>query len=402
MKILILNPNITTGGAQRIALNLAYYLMMAGNDVWVFTTLIEKKTLPAKFKKLNFILSKNQILKKNGSTSQYQNIDNLLLLLFRLFRIRQELIRIINQKKIEVVLAHQPPFNWVLAFWSRCLVVWNCFEPISLWSSANKNYFSLRIGEPNFFEKILEKVYEWIDKKIIHCGIKHIFVLSRKTQKQTYNLYRKKATVFYAGIDPELLSQKINFDLLKKYQLSSVFNILQVGQFTFEKNHRLTIEVFKKITDKIPKAKLVLIGDGPLRKEIEEEIETAKIKEKVILTGRLEPINNSFLASFLKKADVLVFPSLIQSWGLAPFEALAFGTLPLVSENCGAAEIIRREKIGLVMKLNFKDYYEKLIYIFSHPQEVKKMAEKGAWYVKENLTLEVYAKKIEEKIWKLR
>lgn len=402
MRILILNPNITTGGAQRAVLNLAYYLDKFGHEVWLYTTLLQRKGLPKKFKSLNLIVTRHKILKKGGRTSQYQNIDNLFLLLIRLLKIRLELIKIITQEKIEVIIAHQQPFNWVLAFYSRCLVIWNCFEPISLWQSKNENYFPLRVGEPNFFQKILEKEYEWIDKIIIRYGIKHIFVLSKRTQKQIFNLYRKKATVFYAGVDPELLSQKINFDLLKKYKLSPIFNILQVGQFNEEKNQLLTIDVFKKIKEKIPKAKLILIGDGPLRKEIEEKIETFKLKEDVILTGRLQPINNPLLVAFLKRANVLVYPSSIQSWGLVPFEALAFGTIPLVSKNCGATEVIQKENIGLIMELDFADYFQKLIYIFSHPNKIKKMAERGMRYTRHHLNLELYAKRIEEKIWKLR
>lgn len=402
MNVLILNPNIRTGGAQRLVLNLAYYLEKFGHRVWLYTTLLDKKALPEKFKNLSFIEAKNKILKKGGQTTQYQNIDNLPLLLIRLLKIRRDLSKIISREKIDVVIAHQQPFNWLLAFYSRCLVVWNCFEPVSLWQSQNKNYFPLRIENPTRFQKILEQIYELVDKTIIRYGIKHIFVLSKRTQKQIHNLYGKRATVFYAGVDPDLLAQKTDFNLLKKYQLSPVFDLLQVGQFNYEKNHLLTIDVFKKIKEKIPKARLILVGDGPLRGKIEKKIAAYGIKESVILTGSLLPINNPLLASFFKKADVLVFPSLVQSLGLTPFEALAFGTIPLVSDKCGAAEVIKKEKIGLTMKVNPDDYYNKLIYIFSHPKKVKEMAEKGMRYVRNHLTLEIYAKKIQKEIWMLR
>lgn len=401
MNILILNPNITTGGAQRIVLNLVYYLEKLGNNVWFYTTLIDRKTLPEKFKSLNFIETKTRILKKGGKTTQYQNIDNLFLLLSRLLKIRFELTKIINGKKIDMVIVHQQPFNWVLAFYSGCPVIWNCFEPISLWKSKNKNYFPLRVEEPSSIQRILEKLYEWLDQKIIYYGIKHIFVLSDLTKKQIKNLYQKKAIVFSPGVEPGLLTEKVDLSLLKKYKLSSTFNILQVGQFNYEKNQLLTIDVFKKIKEKIPKAKLILIGDGELGGEIEKKIKAYQLKESIILTGRL-PLNDPRLAAFYKRADVLVFPSLIQSWGLVPFEALAFGTIPLVSKECGAAKLIEKEKIGLVMKLRPDDYHQKLIYIYSHPQKVKQMAKKGKEYTKNNLTYEIYAKRIQEKIWKFR
>ncbi len=402
MNILILNPNITTGGAQRTVLNLAYYLERLGNEVWLFTTLIDQKTIPEKFKNLKFIESKHKILKAGGQTTQYQNIDNLFLLLIRLFKIKFELIKIIDQKKIDVVIVHQQPFNWVLAFYFKCPVIWNCFEPVALWRPKDSNYFPLRVKKNNFIQDILERVYEWIDKKIIRYGIKYIFVLSEQTENQIYNLYKKRAIVFHPGIGPDLLSQKINLKALKKYNLSSDFNILQVGQFTYEKNQLLTIDVFKKIQQKIPKAKLILIGNGPLREKIEEKIRNLKLQESVILTGRLLPLNSLLLAAFYQKADVLVFPSLIQSWGLVPFEALAFGTIPLVSEKCGAAELIEKEKIGLVMKLSHDDYYRKLIYIYGHKGKIKEMAEKGKKYTLAKLTYKVYARKIQEQLWKLR
>lgn len=401
MNILILNPNITTGGAQRIVLNLAYYLERLGNEVWLFTTLIDKETLSEKFKNLRFIETKNQVLKKGGVTSQYQNIDNLFILLGRLIKIRLELMRIIEKNNIDVVIVHQQPFNWVLAFYFKCPMIWNCFEPVALWRPKNKNYFPLRVKENNFIQDILERVYEWLDKKIIRYGIKQIFVLSEQTKKQIYSLYGKKAEMFHTGIDPDLLNQKIDLNILKKYNPSPTFNILQVGQFTYEKNQLLTIDVFRKISQKIPQAKLILIGDGPLREKIEEKIRNLKLQESVILTGRL-PLNSPLLAAFYQKADVLVFPSLIQSWGLVPFEALAFGTIPLVSEKCGAARLIAKEKIGLVMKLNLNDYYRKLIYIYRHKGKIKEMAEKGKKYTLAKLTYEVYARKIQEQLWKLQ
>ena len=402
MNILILNPNIITGGAQKTVLNLAYYLQKLGNNVWLFTTLIDKETLPGKFKNLKFIESKHKILKVGGQTTQYQNINNLLLLLVRLVKIRQELVEIIKKEKIDVVIAHQQPFNWVLAFYFKCPVIWNCFEPVALWRPKDKNYFPLRVEENNFIRDILERVYEWLDKKIIRYGIRHIFVLSELTRRQIYNLYGKKAAVFHPGIDPDLLNQKINLKVLKKFNLSQNFNILQVGQFTYEKNQLLTIDVFRKISQKIPEAKLILIGDGALRGRIEKKIKKYRLGKSIILTGRLLPLNSPLLAAFYQKADVLVFPSLIQSWGLVPFEALAFGTIPLVSERCGSAGVIDKEKIGLVMKLTPDDYYRKLIYIYGHKGKIKEMAEKGKKYTLAKLAYEVYARKIQEKLWKLQ
>jgi len=55
-----------------------------------------------------------------------------------------------------------------------------------------------------------------------------------------------------------------------------------------------------------------------------------------------------------------------------------------------------------VMRLEPDDYYKKLLYIFSHPKEAERMAEKGKQYTRKHLTLEVYAQKIEEAIWKLQ
>ena len=87
MNILILNPNITIGGAQRIVLNLAWCLEKLGHQVWVYTTLVDKKALPDKFKNLNIIVSQNKILKKGGQTTQYQNLDNLLILALQMKQI---------------------------------------------------------------------------------------------------------------------------------------------------------------------------------------------------------------------------------------------------------------------------------------------------------------------------
>ena len=247
----------------------------------------------------------------------------------------------------------------------------------------------------------MEKIYEWADQKIVHYGLKHIFTFSKLTQGQIFNLYKIKALVIQPGVDTDFLNQKTPGNFETAYKLNQTFNILQVGQFNYEKNQLLTIDVFQKIRQKVPQAKLILIGDGPLRTKIEEKIKEFKLEKDVILTGRL-PLNSSLFAAFYRKASVLVFPSLIQSWGLVPFEALGFGVVPLVSENSGCADVIKRERIGLVMKPNPNDYYRKLIYIYENQKEMKKIATKGRKYTLDNLTYEAYSRKFREQIWKLR
>jgi glycosyltransferase involved in cell wall biosynthesis len=108
---------------------------------------------------------------------------------------------------------------------------------------------------------------------------------------------------------------------------SDAFVIGHVGIFKRQKNHRFLLRVATEVLLRLSRAYVVLVGDGPLRPEIEAAAKQAGIEDRVVFTGARDDVPN-----LLSIMDVFLFPSLWEGLPLALLEALAAG-LPCVVSN---------------------------------------------------------------------
>lgn len=104
--------------------------------------------------------------------------------------------------------------------------------------------------------------------------------------------------------------------------------IIHVGRFYEPKNHKFIIEVFSTLTVKDEKNKLLLVGDGALRKSIEEIVRNKGLENKVIFLGVRDDVPN-----LLKAADIFVLPSLWEGLPVSVVEAQAAGLPCLLSDR---------------------------------------------------------------------
>ena len=103
------------------------------------------------------------------------------------------------------------------------------------------------------------------------------------------------------------------------------FVIGHVGRFDEQKNHRFLLEVFRNVADADSRARLLLIGDGPLRPAIERRAAELGLADRVLFTGLRADVPRLLLGA----VDVFVMPSLYEGLGLVCLEAQAAG-LPCV------------------------------------------------------------------------
>lgn len=98
-----------------------------------------------------------------------------------------------------------------------------------------------------------------------------------------------------------------------------------VGRFMEQKNHGFLVEIFREVARLEPKARLLLVGDGPLRSRIELQVVNAGLTDQVIFTGVREDVPQLMLGAM----DLFLFPSLFEGLGLVLIEAQAAG-LPCI------------------------------------------------------------------------
>ena len=123
------------------------------------------------------------------------------------------------------------------------------------------------------------------------------------------------------------------------------FEFVAVAYFRPEKRLDLLLDAFADVAAQTDRARLSLIGDGPLRGRLERQIRRLSLTGKVELTGYLpQPAVMARLARY----HCLVLPSEVETFGVALLEAMACG-LPVISTRCGGPEDIVTGETGLLV-----------------------------------------------------
>ena len=159
------------------------------------------------------------------------------------------------------------------------------------------------------------------------------------------------------------------FELKKKYpQFSFIF--LMVSRLTREKNIPLAIRAFKDFLRKVPSAGLVIVGDGPERKNLELRIQDSGLSKNVLLAGWQDD-----LISYYRGADLYLLTSNFEGYGRTVVEAAAAGC-PVIMTNVGVGgEVIRNRETGLVVPVgDLSALGGSLLWAREHQTEMKDMA----------------------------
>ena len=150
------------------------------------------------------------------------------------------------------------------------------------------------------------------------------------------------------GIDSKkyAFNADIRESIRKKLSLNQEKVIGHVGGFFEAKNHVFLIQLFEKIYLQDKSYKLLLIGDGERKEEVEYIVEKKGLKEAVIFIGSVPNVNE-----YLNAMDLIVMPSLYEGIPLTLIEEQANG-LPCIVSDGITKEV---DKTGLVQFLSLND-----------------------------------------------
>lgn len=114
-----------------------------------------------------------------------------------------------------------------------------------------------------------------------------------------------------------------------------------VGRFAPPKNHRYLIELFDLVRKRIPDTTLLLIGDGVLRSQAENQVKELGLEGKVIFTGQRRDVSQ-----LLQAMDVFAFPSIYEGLPVSLIEAQAAGLPCLISDKvpieCKKTDLVKQ------------------------------------------------------------
>jgi len=195
-----------------------------------------------------------------------------------------------------------------------------------LWSSSNACDH-----ERVFYKEWIKKLYATkFDAANVYGSNSRDYLLSLGVNRGVISIVGNNTdNDFYYKETQLLLNQRE--ELCHQYKVPRN-NFLFIGRFSAEKNLFNLIEAYQSIDEKKRSEwGLILLGDGPLREDIDQYIEEHKLSN-IILPGFIQKQD---IPKFMAISDVLVLPSISEPWGLVINEAMAAGIPCIVSNKCG-------------------------------------------------------------------
>lgn len=155
--------------------------------------------------------------------------------------------------------------------------------------------------------------------------------------------YSRRLALEHYEVDIKVIPNGIDLNLLDPgtIQVHEPPNITFAGRFMHQKNLITLVRVMAQLKDL--DWRFIMLGDGPLRMDIEHEIAKADLQERFMLTGWVS--TDEVTASF-KDSDILFMPSLIEGLPIAGVQALAMGLAIVGSRVGGLIDLVLQGKNG--------------------------------------------------------
>ena len=151
---------------------------------------------------------------------------------------------------------------------------------------------------------------KWIfPEKLVDRGLVEIIPNGIDTRKFAYDKNKRNSFRTELGLDKELV-------------------IGNIGRFQPQKNHRFVIRILKEVVKILPDAKLLLAGKGELQSEIEQYVDSLKLRENIIFLGERKDME-----CLLSAIDIFILPSLHEGLPIAAIEAQAAGAVVILANT---------------------------------------------------------------------
>lgn len=168
----------------------------------------------------------------------------------------------------------------------------------------------------------------------------HFVVQTQRIKDYFPTFIQKKTDIIFNPVTEKVFS-------LPKVQKEK--KIISVGRLHSQKNQKMMIEAFARVSLQFPEWKLVIYGEGPLRGALEKMIQDPrlKIQDKVSLPGRSENIIEE-----LNKSEIFAFSSDYEGMSNAVVEAFCVGLPIITTKVSGTEDIIIDGENGFLLERN--------------------------------------------------
>lgn len=230
----------------------------------------------------------------------------------------------------------------------------NLFPSGMVMKVAHKAHVPVRIAHAHTNRddthlNLVRRIYQKYMRELMWKHATQLFACSQRAGIYLFqSKFNEYGFVMNNGVGTEkfLIDEYIKNELKKEFNISSEKIIGHTGRFVEVKNHSFLIDVFKAIYESGENVKMLLIGDGPLKKKIEEKVHDLGLEDRLIFTGMRNDVQN-----LLALMDVYVLPSIYEGVSVSLMEAQAAG-VPFVVSTSAYSDESKVTEYGVAIDLN--------------------------------------------------
>lgn len=330
MKILMLSweyPPRIVGGISRVVHDLAQALANKGNEVHVVTCWEHGTSEFEKDKSVYVHRVHPYDITTNSFVDWVMHLN---------FAILEKAVEVSNKIKFDVVHAH----DWVVAYAARALK--HAYK-MPLVSTIHATEHGRNHGIHNDMQRYISSVEWWLTYeswKVI-CNSEYM----KNEIKHVFQLPDDKLMVINNGVQLDKFSGvERNYDFRRRFASDNEKIIFFVGRLVQEKGVQVLLDAAPKVMENYHDIKFVIAGKGPQLDHLKYKADSMGISSKFYFTGY---ISEEDLAQLYKCADIAVFPSLYEPFGIVALEAMVANVPVVVTDTCGLGEIVEHGVDGM-------------------------------------------------------
>ena len=331
MKILMLTweyPPRVVGGIARVVYDLSRTLLKDGHDVTVVTYKEGDAPYFEDDKGVKVYRVDNYMINPNNF------IDWIMQLNFNLITKANELIA--EQGKFDVIHAH----DWLVAYAAKTLK--NSYN-IPIVATIHATESGRNSGIHDETQRYINDT-EWM----LTYEASEVIVNSNYMKSELQRLFGlpyEKINVVPNGVNLNLFNGiERDYNFRRKFAMDNEKIILFMGRLVYEKGIQHLIAAMPKILNGYHDAKLVICGKGGMMDELKAEASSLGISQKVYFAGYM---NGKDVQRMYKAADIAVFPSTYEPFGIVALEAMLSENPVVVSDIGGLNEIVQHRENGM-------------------------------------------------------
>ena len=331
MKILMLTweyPPRIVGGIARVVHDLSKRLIKDGHEVTVITYKEGNVPYFEDDKGVKVYRVDNYMINPNNF------IDWIMQLNFNLLAKANEIID--KEGKFDVIHAH----DWLVAYAAKSLK--NSYD-IPIVATIHATEAGRNSGIHDETQRYINDT-EWmltyeaneviVNSNYMKCELQRNFGLPFEKINVIPNGVN---LTMYSGIDKD-------YDFRRNYASDNEKIILYAGRLVYEKGVQHLVGAMPKILQNYHDAKLIIAGKGGMEEDLKAQVEYLGLGDKVYFTGYMD---HKSLCKLYKCADISVFPSTYEPFGIVALEGMLAGNPVVVSDIGGLNEIVEHKVNGM-------------------------------------------------------